>query len=129
MEIKSCLFFADENIQPALIQFLREENFDVISALSEGLVGHSDEEIIQKAFSTNRVVITQDQDFGKMIHTTSVDFIGIIYLRPGHINPSYHIQTLKQLFKEDPELIAPFIVIGSNANNIIRLRIRNQIVR
>jgi hypothetical protein len=41
MEIKSCLFFADENIQPAIIQFLREENFDVISALSEGLVGHS----------------------------------------------------------------------------------------
>jgi hypothetical protein len=54
-----------------------------------------------------------------------VDFIGIIYLRPDHINPSYYIQTLKQFFKEDPELIPHFIVIGSNANNIILLRIRN----
>jgi predicted nuclease of predicted toxin-antitoxin system len=128
MKLKSCSFLADENIQPSVIQFLRQLNFDVISVLGEDLIGHSDEEITLKAFLTKRVVLTQDQDFGEILHTTDSRFIGIIYLRPGHVTPDYHIETLKKLFEENPEVIPPFIVIGSNISNIIRIRIRNQVL-
>lgn len=127
MEIKSCSFLADENIPPTIIQFLRQLNFDFTSVLGEGLIGHSDETVTRRAFLEKRIVLTQDQDFGKLLRTTESDFIGIIYLRPGHINPTYHIETLKKLFEMNPQLEPPFIVVGLNISNIIRLRIRNQV--
>ncbi len=127
MRFKGYRFLADENIQPSVIQFLRSLNFDVISTLSEDLIGHSDEDVAAHAYIRERVILTQDQDFGKMFHTTDTKFIGIVYLRPGHLEPDIHIETLGKLFELDPDVIQPFIIIGANANKKITIRIRNQV--
>ena len=80
MEIKSCSFLADENIPPTIIQFLRQLNFDVTSVLGEGLIGHPDEAVTRRAFLEKRIVLTQDQDFGKLLHTTSqISLVSFIY--------------------------------------------------
>ena len=120
-------FLADENIQPSVIQFLRSLDVDIISTLSEDLIGHSDDEIAAKAYAARRVVLTQDQDSGKLFHTTDTKFIGIVYLRPGHIAPAIHIETLNRMLEVSTELIQPFIVVGANLNGKITIRIRNQV--
>jgi predicted nuclease of predicted toxin-antitoxin system len=127
MKLSGFKFLTDENIPPELIQFFRLGNFDVTSVLSEGLVGHSDEDVCALAFKEGRVIITQDQDFGKLIYTSDVSYIGIIYLRPGHFFPEFHIETLKKIFEEDPSPIGPFIIVGENTGSKIKIRIRNSV--
>ncbi len=128
MVLRQCKFFADENIPPRIIQHLREENFDIISVISEDLVGHSDEDIAIQALTNDRVIITQDQDFGRLFHTTKTQFVGIVYLRPGHIDPGFHISTINKMVEINPSLEPPFIIIGVNTNSSIRIRIRNKAI-
>jgi predicted nuclease of predicted toxin-antitoxin system len=127
MKLSGFKFLTDENIPPELIQFFRHSNFDVISVLSEGLIGHSDEDVCALAFKEGRVIITQDQDFGKLIYTSDVNYIGIIYLRPGHFYPEFHIETLKKIFEENPSPLEPFIIVGENTGSKIKIRIRNSV--
>ena len=82
---------------------------------------------IKLSFKENRVIITQDRDFGKLIYTQNSDFIGILYLRPGHILPQFHIQTLEHLLESNIQLESPFILIAENFGNSIKIRIRNKI--
>lgn len=93
--------------------------------MSEGLVGHADEEINASAFKNNRIIITQDQDFGKLIYTTDADFIDIIYLRPGHFKADLHIRSLEVLFGKNPELLIPFLIVVENIVDNVKIRIRN----
>lgn len=124
MKLTDYKFFADENIQPDLIQFLRARNFNVVSVLSEGMIGCSDDEVNAYAYRNERVIITQDQDFGKLIYTTDIKFTGIIYLRPGHLNSNVHIKTLNTIFEKNPELNKSFLMVGENQNGTIKIRIR-----
>lgn len=120
-------FLMDENIPPELIQFFRDGQFDVASVLSEGLVGHTDEDIFTLAFREKRVIITQDQDFGKLIYTSNANHVGIIYLRPRHFYPEFQIETLKKIFEENPSPLEPFIIVGENTGSKIKIRIRDSI--
>lgn len=129
MKLSEFKFLIDENIPPELIDFFRYNDFDVKSVLGEGLVGHSDEDVCALAFTEGRVIITQDQDFGKLIYTSEVSYVGIIYLRPGHFFPEFHIKTLKKIFEENPSPHAPFIIVGENTGNKIKIRIRNSITK
>jgi len=80
-----------------IVQHLRNIGFDVFDIKEQNLNGISDREIIQMSHQQNRVIVTQDSDFGTLIFTENIDFIGLIYLRPGHFQHSFHIQTIKQL--------------------------------
>jgi predicted nuclease of predicted toxin-antitoxin system len=95
-----------------------------VSVLSEGMIGCSDEEVNSYAHRFERIIITQDQDFGKMIYTTDVIFTGIIYLRPGHLNSNIHIQTLSTILEKNPDLNKSFLMVGENLNGLVKIRIR-----
>jgi predicted nuclease of predicted toxin-antitoxin system len=75
---------ADENIHPEVISLLREEGIDVESVTEQGRYGISDTQVLQQATETGRVVLTHDSDFGGLA-LMGAAFIGIIYIRPGHI--------------------------------------------
>lgn len=87
-------FFADENIPPDLITWFKSKGYIISSVKEENLEGATDISIIKKCFVENQV-ITQDNDFGKLIFTTSISFYSIIYLRPGHLDAVFHIPTLE----------------------------------
>jgi predicted nuclease of predicted toxin-antitoxin system len=88
---------ADENIHPDVIQYLREQGNDVLSVYEAGLVGQSDTAVLRAARQSGRIVISHDSDFGTITLAQNEPFIGIIFLRPGHITPNFTIQTLKTL--------------------------------
>ena len=47
-------FFADENIQESLIEWLKTNGFNISGIRSENLYGMDDEAIIQKTFLIDR---------------------------------------------------------------------------
>jgi predicted nuclease of predicted toxin-antitoxin system len=60
---------ADEKVHPEVVEALRRQGFDVLNVKS-GWIGSTDLEILRRAFAENRIVLTQDSDFGKLAVTT-----------------------------------------------------------
>lgn len=117
-------FVTDENIDTEVLNFLRNERFDVFDIKEKGLFGMSDIDILNFAFSEKRIIISQDSDFGTLIFRDNIPFYGVIYLRPGHSMPDVHIQTLRQILDANIEFIPPCIIIGENNNKTTKIRIR-----
>jgi len=89
-----------------------------------GLVGSSDLTILRKAYEENRVVLTHDSDFGQLAVARLEPVLGIVYLRPGHFDPSFTLATLDTLFEEIHEIAPPFIVVAERVANRVKIRIR-----
>jgi predicted nuclease of predicted toxin-antitoxin system len=123
--MKTINFFADENIQNALIEWIKSKGFDISGIRTENLYGLDDEKIIQKAFAEKKVIITQDSDFGTIIFTKKIKFYAIIYLKPGHHNSEYHIPTLEIILNNIDKIKEGSIIIGVRKNDEIKIRFRS----
>lgn len=124
MQLAGFALLTDENILDDVVVFLRNAGFDVKDVKEENLRGSSDLALLQLAHGENRVVVTHDADFGKLVYTQAIDFTGILYLRPGHISAAFHISTLQTLLQTNPQIEAPFIVVAENTGSTVKIRIR-----
>lgn len=99
---------ADENVHPHVIVFLRNAGLDVESVAEQGKFGLSDTQVLQRANEAGRAILTHDSDFGGLA-LMGAKFIGIVYLRPGHIRADFTIKTLQAIRDNAPEVTPPFI--------------------
>jgi predicted nuclease of predicted toxin-antitoxin system len=60
------LFLADENVSRLVIERLRAPGFDVAS-VRETMPGASDKDVLDEAASDDRVLVTEDRDFGEPV--------------------------------------------------------------
>jgi predicted nuclease of predicted toxin-antitoxin system len=114
---------ADENVHPEVIDFLRKAGLDIETVAEQGNFGLVDAEVLQQATEAGRVVLTHDSDFGGLA-LMGARFIGIIYLRPGHIRSDYTIKTLEALRDNAPEVTPPFILVAERAVDNVKIRVR-----
>lgn len=73
-------FLADESCAAPVIQALRAAGHDVL-AISESEPGASDEHVLSRALNENRVLITEDHDFGELVYARGHSSAGVILLR------------------------------------------------
>ena len=59
--------FANENLYEPIIDYLRSIGHDVRSIRELGLSGISDDEVYQLPCKENRVIVTMDKDFSRML--------------------------------------------------------------
>jgi len=71
MFLSDFIFLTDENIHPNLVKYLRSKSFSVKDVREEKLNGTSDEKLMKLSFRENRIILTQDRDFGRLVYTTS----------------------------------------------------------
>jgi predicted nuclease of predicted toxin-antitoxin system len=114
---------ADENVHPEVIEFLRKAGLDVDSVAEQGSFGLSDTDVLRQATEAERVVLTHDSDFGGLA-LMGAKFIGIIYLRPGHIRANFTIQTLEAIRDNAPEVTPPFILVAERTGDTVKIRVR-----
>lgn len=124
MRLASARFLLDENIHPDVAQFLRSQDVDIVEARLAGLGGASDREILAQAHRDGRVVLTHDADFGALAIGAGESVTGVVYLRPGHIDSTRTIQTMRVLFEKDHEIEVPFLVVAEHKGTRVRIRIR-----
>jgi predicted nuclease of predicted toxin-antitoxin system len=74
-------FLADENIWPAIIQFLRLKGFDVKDVYDLGLVEAPDTEIMKVAQREERVILTFDKHFANILRYPLDSHYGVIRIR------------------------------------------------
>lgn len=73
-------FVADENCAWAVIRALRRAGHNVI-AIAEVMRGATDEQVLECARRENRVLITEDLDFGKLVFARESHSAGVLLLR------------------------------------------------
>ena len=68
--------------------------------------------------------MTHDSDFGTLAITQDEPFIGIIYLRPGHIRSEFTIQTLQTVAAQSLDVQPPFIIVAEQREQAVQIRTR-----
>ena len=58
---------SDENVHADIVSGLRQEGFDLVTAVDLGLAGRKDIEILDYAENHNLLILTGDKDFGGLI--------------------------------------------------------------
>jgi predicted nuclease of predicted toxin-antitoxin system len=96
---------------------------DVDSIAEQGKFELSDSEVLQQATEDGRIVLTHDSDFGGLA-LMSAKFVGIIYLRPGHIRADFTIRTLEAIRDNAPEVTPPFIRVAERTGDTVKVRVR-----
>lgn len=125
MKLSDFKLLADENIDPELIDYLRDHGFDIKGVKEVGMIAAKDPAWLDLARKEDRVIVTQDSDFGKIVFTQATDFTGIIFLRPGSLFVNFHIQTIQAILSADPDLFSPFILTAKNVRDGVRIKIRH----
>lgn len=78
-------FVADESCAAPVLRALREAGHDVI-AIAEVAQGAADEQVLKLALNENRVVITENSDFGELVFGRGRCSAGVILVRfPSHV--------------------------------------------
>src|SRR2546423_12631021 len=73
-------FLADESCAGPVIRELRKVGHDVV-AIAEVARGAIDEQVLQRALNEERVLVTEDRDFGELVYARSRSSAGVILVR------------------------------------------------
>ncbi len=114
---------ADENIHPGVIAFLRQTGLDVASIAEQEQFGLPDANVLKQAADSGKVVLTHDRDFGGLA-LLGAKFVGVIYLRPGHIQADFTIKTLQSIRDNAPDVAPPFILVAERTGDTVKIRVR-----
>jgi predicted nuclease of predicted toxin-antitoxin system len=73
-------FLADESCSGPVIRALLEAGHDVAS-IAQVAMGASDEQVLERALNEQRVLITEDRDFGELVYARGRQSAGVILVR------------------------------------------------
>jgi predicted nuclease of predicted toxin-antitoxin system len=105
-------FFADENIHADLVAWLRAAGHDVTYA-AEVTAGEPDEALLERARGQNRIVLTDDKDFGELVFHQRLATQGVVLIRLTSSRIEDRLRRLSQVWpKLESHLEGRFVVIG-----------------
>jgi predicted nuclease of predicted toxin-antitoxin system len=125
LKLRQFPILTDENVDPGVVGGLRRLGFDVLDVTESGRTGSSDVDLLRWAISQGRIILTHDADFGTLAIFQNEPLIGLVFLRPGHIDPKFTMETLEVLLKADPELTPPFILVARRSGDQVTIRVRS----
>ncbi len=113
---------ADESCDFAIVRSLRAANCD-LKAVAEEMPGESDFVVLQRAINENRLLLTEDKDFGEWVFAHGSVIPGVIFFRyPSHFRKSMARMAFELISKRYTDLIGKFTVVEPG-----RFRIRGML--
>lgn len=73
-------FLVDETTGMSVAQFLRSLGYDTVS-VGQWRPSATDQEVLEKAYRENRVLVTNDKDFGLLVYYSRHPHVGVVLLR------------------------------------------------
>ena len=112
-------FLIDQDVYAATARFLTELGHDVVRVAEIGLSQAADDELLRVAAEQQRLLVTRDRDYGRLVFVESLG-AGVIYLR---ILPSTQATVHSELARvlrrySQDELKTAFVVIDSSGYRI-----------
>ena len=106
-------FLVDENIGQSTIHYLKEQGYDVVVATVTGLSGREDSFLLDYAFRGNRVIVTNDKDFGYLVYRQNLPTRGVILFRFFQESPSLKIAALDLILSKGTAQILNHFIVAS----------------
>lgn len=104
-------FLADECCDAAVVKALRSAGHDVL-AISEFETSSVDHELMERALTQQRILLTEDKDFGWFVYAGHIESPGVILIRFPALARSTLVEMMLKLVSDySSELIGPFVVL------------------
>jgi predicted nuclease of predicted toxin-antitoxin system len=114
-------FLVDECTGPAVARWLCDQGYDVLSVYEQAR-GIDDAEVISLALAEERILITNDKDFGEIVYRERRLHQGIILLRLQNANPTAKIAALTHLLANHADkLEGSFVVVTEKQARFAKL--------
>ncbi|PIP12804.1 MAG: hypothetical protein COX49_03620 [bacterium (Candidatus Stahlbacteria) CG23_combo_of_CG06-09_8_20_14_all_40_9] len=94
-------FIADENLEKPVVEWLRGQGLDV-RYIGEEAPATSDEAIVSIAKEEDRILVTNDKDFGELVFRQGKILSGIILIRATDERASNKIKLVKHVLMKLP---------------------------
>lgn len=115
-------FLTDENCDFAIVRALRDAGHDV-TIVKDSAPGASDEAVIRMTLDEDRILVTEDSDFGRLVFASDMDSPGVLYLRFPASARQTMVDTVVDLVKrEDTRLAQCFVVVQPGRTRITERR-------
>ncbi len=108
-------FLVDECTGPVVARWLRDQSHDVFSVYDQ-LRGMTDEEILAKAYSEGRILVTNDKDFGEKIYRERQPHCGVIFLRLQDERAASKIETIEKLLNRYGDRLRDAFVVATETH-------------
>ena len=119
-------FLADECCDAGLVEALRADDHDVLYA-QELLRGGVDDDILAVAYSQDRILLTEDKDFGELVYRLGRPARGVILLRFDVAERHLKLPRLRVLITERSwQLTGAFVVVEPDKFRVRPLTIRQE---
>jgi len=116
-------FLIDENVGQSVIKYLKSKGYDIIVATSGEFKGREDRFLLEYAFREDRVIITNDKDFGYLVYRQNLPTRGIILFRFIQELPSLKIAALETILSRGASKILNHFIVANED------KIRNRPIR
>ena len=112
-------FIVDESTGAAVVQYLREVGHDVV-AVAEDMPQADDAVILQQALVEERVVLTNDKDFGELAFRSGQAHRGVVLFRLRDESTENRLHMLRFLLEQYLDRLENhFVVVTENG---VRMR-------
>lgn len=108
-------FLVDECTGPFVAEWLRKSGYEVFSVYDQ-IAGESDNFILQKAFSEDWILITNDKVFGEQVYRQKLPHKGIVLLRLQDERSNNKVLILERLLNMYPEKLQNQFVVVTEKN-------------
>jgi predicted nuclease of predicted toxin-antitoxin system len=111
-------FLLDESVEYRLAGFLSELGHDVTAIAVDYPSALKDIEVLTIARDQDRILITNDKDFGELVYRQRLAHCGVILLRVRDDDIEIKQVSLLQVLKINPDQLRGFIVISDRGVRI-----------
>jgi len=118
-------FLVDMPLSPSLAHWLEQEGQDAVHAYDIGLGRATDEVVLNKARETERVLVTADLDYPRLLALAGAKGPGLILFRHGNYSEKQvvHLMTRVMASIPAPELQSSIVVVDERSIRKRRLPI------
>jgi predicted nuclease of predicted toxin-antitoxin system len=113
-------FLLDQHIDARILLYLSEHGHDVTRVAMHYPAGLPDRDILAIAYREQRILVTQDRDFGELVFVHLLPHAGVILLRFGPLVPLATVITrLDHVLSQHTHELEQFVVV---TQNLVRVR-------
>jgi predicted nuclease of predicted toxin-antitoxin system len=112
-------FTVDESTGKAVAEYLRAAGHDVLF-VAEQMPEADDPPILTRTFSEGRILITNDKDFGELVHRLGQVHHGVLLLRLRNESPTNRVRVVKTVLEQHADRLADHFVVAAEGGVRIR---------
>jgi predicted nuclease of predicted toxin-antitoxin system len=101
----------DECCERSLAEGLRAAGHDAVHVLDLGRRGARDDQIVALARSDNRVLVTDDKDFGDLVVRQRLATAGIVLMRIDPLMPDYRLKALLEALERFGDRLKDHMIV------------------